>query len=239
MRQNKWTEAEPLLRQLLDAYLQKHGPDHVETLVTTSNLAALQQNLGKLSEAEALHRQNLEARRRVRGAEHPETLSTMAQLADVLLEKGELSEAESFYKSSLEGRRKVLTPGHPVTAASLVGLATVWMKQKNPRGAEPLFREAMIIRRNKLPKGHFLTAGVEIQLGGCLVELGEFVEAESLLLGGYESLKSAQGSKAGELPVDIDRIIRLYDGWQKPEKADEWRATLNELNRSLEASSAK
>lgn len=57
------------------------GPEHPDTLVTMSNLAATYQDQDRLKEAESLHLQVREIRRKVLGPQHPSTLITMANLA--------------------------------------------------------------------------------------------------------------------------------------------------------------
>ena len=58
-----------------------------------------------------------------------------------------------------------------------------------------------------------------------------FDEAEPLLLEGYTGLESSLPAdrRAEKLPLAIERLIRLYDAWGKPDKADEWRAKLAEF----------
>ena len=54
--------------------------------------------------------------------------------------------------------------------------------------------------------------------------LGRYADAEPLLLSGYESLKALQtGGALPNLRKTLDRIIRLYEAWEKPDKAAEWR----------------
>ena len=57
----------------------------------------------------------------------------------------------------------------------------------------------------------------------------KLTEAESLLLQGHESLQ-----KAGVVSIKyrrdaLTRLVRLYEGWQKPDQAAEWRQKLKEL----------
>jgi hypothetical protein len=37
------------------------------------------------------------------------------------------------------------------------------------------------------------------------------------------------GRRAQKLPPAIERLVKLYEAWGHPEKADEWRAKLAEI----------
>jgi eukaryotic-like serine/threonine-protein kinase len=68
------------------------------------------------------------------------------------------------------------------------------------------------------------------QLGGVLAVQGKFTQAESLVARGYEGMKA----RAAKIPAQgkprlleaADRVVRLYEGWGKPEEAAEWKSKL-------------
>ena len=66
------------------------GPEHPETLISMSDLAAVYERKGKYAPAEALDSQVLEVRRRVLGPEHPKTLTSMRDLAADLRTRGQV-----------------------------------------------------------------------------------------------------------------------------------------------------
>ena len=67
-------------------------------------------------------------------------------------------------------------------------------------------------------------------LGASLAGQSQYAEAEPLLVSGYQGMMQRQAaipledrlvlSQAGE------RIVQLYENWEKPEKAAEWRERL-------------
>ena len=71
-------------------------------------------------------------------------------------------------------------------------------------------------------------------LGASLTGQKKFAEAERYLLEGYAGLKRrrepAQGAGFGPAHFTLEDagkwILRLYQDWGKPEKAAEWRATI-------------
>jgi tetratricopeptide (TPR) repeat protein len=219
--QGKFSEAETLLRQVLEVRRRLSGPEHDMTLRAMNWLASVLKDQGKLDEAEPLCRQVLDVRRRTLGPEHDFTLTAMNQLASLLEDQGKLDEAERAYRDVLRLRRKNLPVGHRDLAPTLAGLGGVLTAKRQAKEAEALLREALQIRQKTLYKGHWRTADAESLLGDCLSALGRYAEAEPLLLGSYEKLKDVQGRRMREA---LDRIVKLYEAWGKPEKAAEWRA---------------
>ncbi len=64
-------------------------------------------------------------------------------------------------------------------------------------------------------------------LGASLLGQKKYADAEPLLLDGYEKMKeSAKTIPPHELPrlkQVGERIVQLYEAWEKPDKAREWR----------------
>ena len=69
-------------------------------------------------------------------------------------------------------------------------------------------------------------------LGGSLLGQKKYAEAEPMILGGYEGMKARQAAipaAARYLLADAgERIIALYQGWGKTDRAAEWRARLEQ-----------
>lgn len=102
--------------------------------------------------------------------------------------------------------------------------------------AEPLVREALTRAEKDFPKGDWRIAVAEGTLGECLTGLGQFGEAEPLIVRSYEDLKKAHESRPPNTaaihrdPVEkwmtlaAKRGIELYEKWNKPEMAARYRA---------------
>ena len=102
------------------------------------------------------------------------------------------------------------------------------VQKERPAGAGPFPRESPDNKEN----GHlgwvrFQTMSL---LGACLLGQREHAEAEPLLIGGYEGLKSREAEmlpqNAKNVPQAAARLVQLYEAWGKPEKAAEWRTKL-------------
>ena len=92
--------------------------------------------------------------------------------------------------------------------------------------AEPLLREALAIREKKLPDGHIYISETASALGDCLANLKMFDAAESLLLASYEVLKAKRGEQDYLTQQTVQRILKLYESWNKTQEAEQYRALL-------------
>ena len=67
-------------------------------------------------------------------------------------------------------------------------------------------------------------------LGGVLVGKGKYVEAEPLLLQGYEEMKRLEATLnidwRNRIPEACERVVRFYEATKQVEKAREWRDKL-------------
>ena len=64
-------------------------------------------------------------------------------------------------------------------------------------------------------------------LGGALIGQKKYAEAEPLLLAAYEGMNLQK--KENTPPIDsqlaetMERLVQLYEAWEKPDEADRWR----------------
>ena len=102
------------------------------------------------------------------------------------------------------------------------------MKEGRFGEAAEVLRGCLAMRQRELPAGHWLIADTNSQLGGAVAEEGNFTEAEPLLLEGYAMLKEHPRAPKDRRLRAIQRIVRLYESWHKPDQASEWRRRLEE-----------
>ncbi|MCJ7691709.1 MAG: tetratricopeptide repeat protein, partial [Clostridiaceae bacterium] len=86
--------------------------------------------------------------------------------------------------------------------------------------------KAIEIQQKRLPDKHWRTALTKSGLGDCLTALERFQEAESLLLESYPLLKEKRGENDKFTLKALDRTIRLYKAWDKPNKVAEYKSLL-------------
>ncbi len=92
--------------------------------------------------------------------------------------------------------------------------------------AARLLRVCLLTRQKELPAEHWLIADTRSLLGEAVAGQGRFDEAEPLLLDGYAGLKTDREAPLERKREAALRIVRFYESWRKPEKAREWRQSL-------------
>ena len=106
---------------------------------------------------------------------------------------------------------------HYPTVLIFKGLSLAKTGQTNE--GEKLLREAFELRTKSLLKEHFWVAIAESALGEDLCLQKRFAEAEPLLRESYESLKNSQGAQNPRTVLAQNRLVKLYQDWNKPELA--------------------
>ncbi len=224
--EGKYAAAEKLLNQTLEIKRRALGPEHPDTLLSMSNLANVYGYEGRDTQSDALFQQTLETRGRVLGPEHPSTLNTLSLIADTYERRRQYALAEKFAAQALAGRRRTLGPEHPDTIASGADLALAWVSQGKFAEGEPLARQAVDFYRKKHADDpvRFMA---ESLLGASLAGQKKYAEAEPLALEGYQGMLARKALMSVPDWYYLDRarewLVRLYDGWGKPDKAAAWK----------------
>lgn len=107
--QSKFSEAEQVLKQLLESYKIKFGPTHINVALTLNNLAANSRTQGKFEEAEILLKQAWEILEDSLGAEHSIVGNLLEHYAHLLRQMNRSTEAEKNRKTL---PRNLLQTGH-------------------------------------------------------------------------------------------------------------------------------
>ncbi|EGG47404.1 FxSxx-COOH system tetratricopeptide repeat protein [Streptomyces griseoaurantiacus] len=121
-RLGNYSAAEALTRTTLNAYHQRYGEAHPETMSCGANLAcdllALSETQpDRLAEAAELGKSNLEVYREQLGADHPFTLAAATNLVAILRNQGEATEALKLADETLRQLLERLGETHPATVA--------------------------------------------------------------------------------------------------------------------------
>jgi hypothetical protein len=178
-----------------------------------------------LVDAEAMLRNSLEIYRRDQTESRARyVVNVMNSLADMLKDQRRLSEAEALARDGLAMGKRRLSDKHPGVINSTYILASVLCEQDRPVEAAELCGELLAILEKELP-GNWQTLAIKSLLGHCLLSQSNYVQAEPLLVDGYEGLVQART----EIPayrrywVDdaLKRLVRLYEITNRPEKAAE------------------
>jgi tetratricopeptide (TPR) repeat protein/predicted Ser/Thr protein kinase len=201
-------DAESHLREALALRRESLGPRHPDVGRTLKGLGVLAATRGQLTEAEAAFQQALEIQEASLGRVHPEVAATLNNLAGVWIAQGYPERAEPLLLRGLAIRESTLPPGHPDFAANLEALACLY--QDRPRQAVPLHRRALAIAERTLGPSHPRTLLIVTNLGGDLVSLGQWHEAEALLKRSVEAREAVLGPAHPDLASSLGLLADLY-----------------------------
>jgi eukaryotic-like serine/threonine-protein kinase len=208
----------------------KLGPDHPDTLSSRNNLANAYQAADRTDDAMKMHEANLMLSESKLGPDHPYTLLNRNNLADVYESVGRWDDAESLLRGTLGRRRKAEKPESALLGDDLALLGRNLVNQEKWSEAEVFLRESVAIRMKAIPDGwkRFNAIGL---LGESLMGQGRYAEAEPLVVTGYRGLKAREAkipapSKPSSLTKAEERVVRLYEDWASPEKAEDWKRKL-------------
>jgi tetratricopeptide (TPR) repeat protein len=208
------------------------GPDHPDTLHSMFAVALAYRVDGWIFESIPLFEKALELRRASLGPDHLGTLQSMYGLAAAYQDADRLDDAIRLSEEALE-LYKAKLGDHPtvlrISAIHAGALGQMRLQQKNYADAERLLRENLSFHEQMMPDNwsRFRSASL---LGASLLGQKRYADAEPLLIGAYEGLERPEAKVRPMLKRFLteagERVVRLYDEWDKPEKAADWRAKL-------------
>jgi CHAT domain-containing protein/Flp pilus assembly protein TadD len=208
--QDRYSEAEPLYRQALQASREVLGVRHPDTIEIINDLAYLYQMQGRSGEAEPMYREALQASREVLGPRHPTTLGILSNLAAHYKEEGHYAEADPLLLEALQASREVLGSRHPQTLSTLSNLAFVYQVQGRRGEAEPLYQEALKTSREVLGSRHPQTLIALNNLASLYLAQGRYSEAEPLFQEALQASREALGPRHSSTLISIDNLATLY-----------------------------
>jgi len=139
--------------------------------------------------------------------------------------------AEPLLVRLLQDQRAHLPKGHPQIGLTLALLGLTRLELKQYEAAEPVLRECLEIREHQMPDS-WQVFNAKSLLGGSQLGQKKYADAEPLLLAGYEGLKARQKDipplALPRLKEAGQRVVDLYQAWEKPDKVKEWREKLKE-----------
>ena len=224
--QDRLAEAKPLYEDVIARRTRLLGADHRDSLKAKFDLASLYMVQGRWAEAEPLATAVLDVQRRVLGSEHNDTLASMNNVHHMFLSLKRLPEAERLARELLAIRRRLLGADHPDTLLSMNNLATTMKRLGQHAEAERLYREAIDGSQRVRGETHPYTASVVLNLGLLYRDIGRFADAEPFMLDGHRRFSTGLGQEHRETRWAVEQLVELYEKWNKPPQAAQWRARL-------------
>lgn len=220
---NQLDQSIPLFEDLLRRKSRILGPDHPSTLTTAANLGRNYQEAGRLAEALPMLQRAFESSQKFK------TLAWVEpHLAECLANLGMDQAAIAMLHDLAQEARESMPPDSQPLGDRLaqLGWFLIVCNLDAYVEAEPILRESLAIRERLQPED-WSTFNVRSILGEAILGQQRFAEAEPLLLSAYEGMKARENTIPKEAKIRLrdakERIVRLYDFWEKPDLAKAWR----------------
>jgi len=221
----RYNEAEQLFLKTFE--ITKWDAEDRYRLMYKADLANMYRDQGRYEEAGPLLEETLNTQRRLLGDGHKFTLQSMYGLVRVYTAQTRYKDAQSLLDEALEAGRHRLREGHPAILRFVNALAVLCMKQEKYKEAEGLFNEALQGRQQELGEDHPETLESKNNLAVLYKEQGHYDKAEPLFLEALKRRRLKLGDTHPHSLESMNNLIELYEAWNKPEKANEWRAELS------------
>ena len=222
--QGKFDEAITLVRDKIAAIREKKTEPTSELAANLTGLGSFLleneqagESLESLREAEAIYR-------KLYSDANLQLGDNLRLQAQAFFSEGKHVEAEARIAETLTIYRAATGPQFINFATALMVHGLVCSQTGRIDEAEKLLREAVRIRAENMPATHFLRATANGALGEFLTAQSRFSEAEPFLVASYESLKKSQAANSPRTRRARQRLVNLYDAWNKPEQAAPYRA---------------
>jgi serine/threonine protein kinase len=220
----------PLFEETLDLRKTKLGPEHPATLTSMHNLAEAYAAENHLEEAARLFEQTLKLRTSQLGADAADTLATQRNLAMTYLASGQTPQALTAIHDFVTKSRQRAGAESLYFASLLFNLSLDLLAHRQAEQAEIYLRESLAIREKITPDDWSLP-NTQSLLGDALTAQKKFDQAQPLLIQGYEGLKKHEADlpppPQPRIAAAIQRLIRLYDAWAKPDESAKWQRVAN------------
>ena len=128
--------------------------------------------------------------------------------------------AESFWDEALQIQRRELPSNDPVIATTVGLLVGIYNKAGRLDESERLIRISIKALQGVHHEGAFAIARAEGMLGATLTLQKRYIDAEPHLLKSHANVLAAVKKESNWMVLESAvRLVKLYDAWQKPEKA--------------------
>ena len=179
-QQGQDIEAQEVLEESRKLRLENLGPEHLHTLITSSQLSAIYNKLFRVDEAYELQTYILEVTERTLGSSHWLTLKAMSRLATTYNRKGKHEQAKKLQEQCLEAMERELGPLHKITLTELSNFTYTYMKLRQWRNAEELGLKTLDLRTKVLGPTHPDTLTAIANLAWIYREQQRWQESEEL-----------------------------------------------------------
>lgn len=233
--QGKYEQAGRVLLESLDAgHKEKEENKNVQFYNCMGRcmheLGLLRLAQGDYKKAEELFEQGIEfSADKLPGKDHPVTLRHVNGLAIICIKQQLYEKAETLLERALAGQELKLGPDHPDVLKTINDFGILYREQGQYDKAENFLTKARRKRQTILGEDHPHTLQTMHELAVLYKEQGHYDKAEPLLIEAIDGRRLKLGDTHPHTLESMNNLIDLYEAWKKPEKANEWRTKLLQI----------
>jgi eukaryotic-like serine/threonine-protein kinase len=218
----------PVLESALERQMAKLGASHSDTIYSLNGLARWYLDDSQGEKALAL----LEP-----AAANIEQRGFLSEFADSVIPATiqahelvkDFERADQWRRKWMHHLESTFGKTSPEYALELSKFGLSLLQRGSAPEAEAVLRECLAIREAKEPDA-WSTFFTYSTLGESLLAQKKFAEAEPLLLKGNEGLKARESDIPSDARIrfiqSLERLVRLYTEWEKPDQANSWKEKL-------------
>lgn len=218
------------IRRMQEALILRrrlYGNRHSAVAASLNDLALVSERTDPLA-ADSLMSEAIVILKEILGPEHTATLRSLNSLAALRRARGAFAEAEPIYREILRIRRAVYPAQRVLLAYGLYGMGLVLVGLERPVEGEAHLREALGVLLEEVPANSGLLHLNRAAIGHALTGQGRYAEAEALLLPAVDALEAGDVQPL-DLAQNYERLVILYEAWDRPARAALFRKHLREL----------
>ncbi|HWN96115.1 MAG TPA: tetratricopeptide repeat protein [Methylomirabilota bacterium] len=240
----KFAALEVITGERLAAFRQSKttAPDKLEEFLSDHVEAVFRQR--KYAEADPLYRELIHRRANRLPATNEEVVGPKASLGRLLADwawadRSNSVPAEVRRLTSRSGRDANSGPDQSIVTSAATGPVD------RAREAEHLLRECLAFREGQTNSSRGRLGDTRSRLGGAVLavavtdgsltpqgHLAKVADAESLLVRGQELMEQSTSVARKYKRDGMERLVRLYEAWNKPDQAADWQAKLEAFNQT-------
>ena len=220
--QELYEKAEPYVRQSLEIRQNLYDDAHPEVSASKSSLAGTLMGLKRFEEAEKLYESAYNASMKKFGESHPYTPAILGNLGSALMEQKKYKQAEEAMLNALKMLEKLNAYRPTYRSGRIVTLADLYNRTNRFSQAEELLRKELVLLKKSDISDIWLIGLTESQLGYSLFKQSKDIEAEGLLVNGYNILRKNKGEKSYITKKALEKIIDFYTSKGRTDKVAEY-----------------
>ena len=227
-RQERLDEARAIYLRADELIRAEEGMDAPRRATVLNNLAQVELRRKEYAEAEPYLRESTRILGAKHGPDHEGVIISRGLLARVLVKLDQFEEAAELAQSAADGMSRIYGEGHPRALIALNDLGSIYLVAGRHERALEILSDVVDQSREALPEGHWFIGSFLNQEAAALKALERYQEAEVAYLEAYALLEAQFGPDHSRTIRVPEHLVKLYEAWEKSDKAAEWRAKLPE-----------